>query len=538
MFFKMPQTLTKWLGKLGIVHQGEIFHNPDRSQLVTQAILAQEGQLTSHGALAVNTAPYTGRSPNDKYIVDDPTLTNQWWGDVNRPITKDSFAQLQNRIAAYFNNRRLYVIDAYVGADPGYRLGIRIVTEFAWQALAAQNLFIYNGNTLPDDPDITVLAAPDFNTQPEIDHTHSSAAICLDLKDKVVLITASKYFGEIKKSAFTLMNAYLPTLDVLPMHCSANVGEKGDVALYFGLSGTGKTTLSSTTDRKLVGDDEHGWTDDGIFNFEGGCYAKTIRLNPDLEPVIWQAVHQFGTILENVDISSKNHAVDFDSAKITENTRAAYPLTRVDNIIPEGSAGHPSNIFFLTADAFGVIPPIAKLDDDQILFYFLSGYTSKVAGTERGLGQKPEATFSTCFGEPFLPLTPDIYANLLKEKIDAHGSNTWLINTGWTGGDYNTGNRMPLRYTRHMVNWILSGDHESVGYHQDPIFNLSVPDHIDGIPEELLYPERTWNDQEYFKQVALELRLAFEDNFKNLEPFFKKLAQGSQIRFAVIPDPA
>lgn len=525
----MPQILTKWLEKLGIVHQGEIFHNPDRSQLVAQANLNQEGQLTSDGALAVITDPYTGRSPNDKYIVDDKTLKNLWWGDVNTPMSIESFSRLQHRITAYLSNRKLFIIDAFIGADPGYCLGIRVVTEFAWQALAAQNLFIYDGTALIDDPDITILAAPNFNTQPEIDQTRSSAAICLDLSKKVILIAGSKYFGEIKKSAFTMMNAYLPPFGILPMHCSANVGEKGDVALYFGLSGTGKTTLSSTSDRKLVGDDEHGWTENGIFNFEGGCYAKTIRLKPYLEPVIWQAVHQFGTVLENVDISLDNHQVDFDSAKITENTRAAYPLSRVDNIVPESTAGHPSNIFFLTADAFGVMPPIAKLDDEQILYYFLSGYTSKVAGTEQELGQEPEATFSTCFGEPFLPLTPDIYANLLKQKIDTHGSVTWLVNTGWAGGDYNTGFRMPLRYTRHMVNWILSGEHEGASYHKDPIFNLSVPDRIDGIPEDFLYPRRTWKDQEKFNKVANNLRISFEDNFKKFDQFMQKQTFASSI---------
>jgi phosphoenolpyruvate carboxykinase (ATP) len=321
--------------------------------------------------------------------------------------------------------------------------------------------------------------------------------------------------GKSKNQHFTVMNAYLPTLGVLPMHCSANVGEQGDVALYFGLSGTGKTTLSSTPDRKLVGDDEHGWTDHGIFNFEGGCYAKTIRLSPDLEPVIWKAVNQFGSVLENVVISPDDRIVDFDSAQITENTRGAYPLTKVDNIVPEGFAGHPSNIFFLTADAFGVMPPIAKLDPDQVLYYFLSGYTSKVAGTERELGQKPQATFSTCFGEPFLPLTPDIYANLLKEKITAHGSSTWLVNTGWTGGDFSTGYRMPLKHTRRMINWILSGEHQGANYHKDPIFNLSMPDHIEGVPDDLLDPRKTWKDNDEFLHVANELKQDFEENFQN-----------------------
>ncbi len=517
----MQQALTHWLEALGIIHQCDIHHNPHKSQLITQAVLDHEGIITQQGAFGVITSPYTGRSPNDKYIVEDETNPHLWWCEVNQPMAFATFIQLQHRLTAYLNNRKIFVIDAYIGADPEYRLSLRVVTEFAWQAIAVQNLFIYDGTKLTTEPDITILVAPGFNTQPEIDQTCSTAAICIDLKQKVVLIAGSKYVGEIKKSAFTIMNAYLPTVGVLPMHCSANVGKDNDVALYFGLSGTGKTTLSSTPDRKLIGDDEHGWTENGIFNFEGGCYAKTIRLNPQLEPVIWQAVNQFGSVLENVYISPDTHAVDFDSAHITENTRAAYPLTHVDNIIAEGYAGHPSHIFFLTADAFGVMPPIAKLEHDQVLYYFLSGYTSKVAGTERELGQKPQATFSTCFGEPFLPLTPDIYANLLKQKIDGHGVTTWLVNTGWTGGDYHSGYRMPLHHTRRMINWILSGGYQGVSYHNDPIFNLSVPDQIEGIPPDLLYPGRTWKDQAQFGQIARDLQHDFEENFEKFLPFLQ-----------------
>ncbi len=515
----MKQSLSQWLNELGIVHQAELFLNSSKSTLITEAVRNQEGQLTSEGAFAVDTSPYTGRSPDDKYILDDKDLANLWWGKVNRPIAPNDFDRLQNRITAYLSNRKLFIIDAFIGADPDYRLKIRVVTELAWQALAAQSLLIYDGNPHDDSPDVTVLTATGFNTQPEIDNTRSTAAICIDLRNKIVLVSASKYVGEIKKSAFTIMNAYLPTVDVLPMHCSANVGEKGDVALYFGLSGTGKTTLSSTNDRKLVGDDEHGWSKNGIFNFEGGCYAKTIHLNPELEPVIWKAVNQFGAVLENVVLPTNENKVDFDSSKITENTRGAYPLSVIDNIVPNGIAGHPSNIFFLTADAFGVMPPIAKLDPDQVLYYFLSGYTSKVAGTERGLGQQPQATFSTCFGEPFLPLTPGIYARLLKDRISTYGSTTWLVNTGWTGGDYNTGYRMPLKFTRHMINWILLGTHKNATYHKDPIFNLSVPDHIEGIPDDLLYPGKTWDDQTHFNKIANDLKLAFEENFKKFEPF-------------------
>jgi phosphoenolpyruvate carboxykinase (ATP) len=517
----MPQALTQWLEALGIVRQNEIIYNPNKAQLISEALKNDEGLLTSQGAFCAMTTPYTGRSPNDKYIVEDKDVPNLWWGDVNRPISLAAFTRLQNRLTAYLSNRKLFVIDCHIGADPNYRLSLRVVTELAWQALAVQNLFIYDGSKLTSQPDITILTATGFNTQPEIDGTRSSAAICIDLKQKVVLIAASKYVGEIKKSAFTIMNAHLPTLGVLPMHCSANVGTDGDVALYFGLSGTGKTTLSSTPDRKLIGDDEHGWTEDGVFNFEGGCYAKTIRLKQELEPVIWHSVHQFGSVLENVVIDPNTRQVNFDDARITENTRGAYPLSTVDNIIPEGFAGHPSNIFFLTADAFGVMPPIAKLDQDQILYYFLSGYTSKVAGTEREIGQKPQATFSTCFGEPFLPLTPNVYADLLKKKVDTHRSITWLVNTGWTGGDYNSGYRMPLRHTRRMINWILSGEHEHAKYHKDPIFNLSVPDQIEGIPPNLLYPGKTWENQDEFNRVARELEHDFELNFRKFHDFLE-----------------
>ena len=513
----MQQALTHWLEAIGILNQEKTFHNPDKAKLVTEAVLNQEGILSTDGALVVNTSPCTGRSSKDKFIVDDDQIPNLWWGEVNKPISKENFLNLQNRITAYLNNRRLYIIDGCIGTDERYRLTLRVVTEFAWQALAAQHLFITDDVQPFTEPDIAIFAVPGFNPLPEIDGVRSKVAVCLDLKEKIVLIAGSKYFGEIKKAAFTIMNAHLPSFGVLPMHCSANVDDSGDVALYFGLSGTGKTTLSSTPDRRLIGDDEHGWTDKGVFNFEGGCYAKTIRLDQDLEPVIYRAVNQFGAVLENVTISPETRKVDFEDGRITENTRAAYPLTSVKNIVPEGYAGHPTNIFFLTADAFGVMPPIARLDQEQVLFYFLSGYTSKVAGTERELGQKPQATFSACFGKPFLPLTPNIYADLLKDKIDKHGSITWLVNTGWTGGDYNTGYRMPLKYTRRMVRWILSGEHEDAIYHKDPIFNLSVPNHIEGMPDNFLYPGENWEDQELFKKYAKELKEDFDKNFQKFE---------------------
>ncbi len=515
----MAQTLKQWLESIGIQHQLAVCHNPDRSQLITDAIENHEGQLTHTGAFGVTTTPYTGRSPNDKFIVDNGGNSNLWWGDVNNKISPEAFTSLKKRITAYLSNRKLYVIDCFIGADIDYRLSVRVVAEFAWQALVAQNLFIYDGVPLTADPDLIILAVPDFKTHPEIDGVNSNAAISIDLSEKLVLVAGSGYAGEIKKSAFTVMNALLPKSDVLPMHCSANMGEEGDVALYFGLSGTGKTTLSSDPERKLIGDDEHGWGENGVFNFEGGCYAKTIRLDPQQEPVIWHAANQFGTVLENVRISPKDRDIDFNDSALTENTRAAYSLTQVENTVPSGEAGHPKNVFFLTADAFGVMPPIAKLDQDQAIYYFLSGYTSKIAGTERGLSKVPVATFSTCFGEPFLPLKPNIYADLLREKLGFHGSQVWLINTGWTGGDYNTGHRMPLPYTRRMVNWVLSDQHHDVDFHLDPIFTIQVPDEITGIPSELLYPEKTWQDKQAFTKIANQLKKDFEENFKKFEVF-------------------
>lgn len=515
----MAQLLTNWLKTHGIVHQQKVLHNPDRSILLTEALLNGEGELTHDGALAVSTTPYTGRSPNDKYIVGYEDQDNLWWGNVNQRMSPDVFKNLKSRMTGYLSNRTLYVIDAFIGADPKYQQSVRIITEYAWQAIASINLLLYSGATHTEEPDMVIFAAPGFQTEPEIDKVKSLAAIAIDLKQKMVLIAGSKYVGEIKKSAFTIMNAILPESNVLPMHCSANVGEDGDVALYFGLSGTGKTALSSTPDRRLIGDDEHGWGANGVFNFEGGCYAKTLRLNPEHEPIIWKAIHHYGTILENVVMDPETRQVDFDNGSVTENARGAYPLTYVDNYVPSGKADHPSNIFFLSADAFGVVPPIAKLNPKQAIYYFLSGYTSKVAGTERGLGQMPKATFSTCFGEPFLPLTPNIYADLLRSLIRKHNCNIWLVNTGWTGGNNETGKRMHLPHTRRMINWVLSGEHLSASFHIDPTFNLPVPDQIPGIPEDLFYPERTWKDQRSFLDTAQKLKQDFEHNFEKFKEF-------------------
>lgn len=508
----MDQALTHWLDALSIHTDNLILYNPDRPTLVVEALAHGEGELTSEGALDVLTAPYTGRSPKDKYLLADANRSDIWWSAINQPVTQSQFQALKGEITAYLSRQKLYIVDCLIGADPQFQKKIRLVTEYAWQALVAENLFIRPGVAHEAQPDITILAASGLQLPPDFQKSQSAAAVYLDLAQQVILIAGTKYAGEIKKSAFTIMNGVLPDSDVLPMHCSANVGTEGDVALYFGLSGTGKTTLSSTPDRTLIGDDEHGWGNNGIFNFEGGCYAKTIRLNRELEPMIWQATNHFGTVLENVILNPSTHIANFDDGSITENTRSAYPLTRIENSLPEGMAGHPKNIFFLTADAFGVLPPIALLNENEIAYYFLSGYTSKVAGTERGLGQQPEATFSTCFAEPFLPLKPSIYAQMLQRKVRQHGCRVWLVNTGWTGGDYHSGYRMPLPYTRQMVAWALSGS--PVSYHQDSVFDLMVPDGIPNIPTELLYPEQTWKDAAKFNEVAGQLRQKFEENIR------------------------
>ncbi|QRN83834.1 phosphoenolpyruvate carboxykinase (ATP) [Chloroflexota bacterium] len=511
----MDQALTHWLDAKSIHPNETVLYNPDRETLVREALLNHEGELTPEGALNVITAPYTGRSPKDKYLLNDGKQGDIWWGPINQPVDASQFEELQQTITEYLSRRKLYVVDCRIGADPQFQKKIRLVTEYAWQALLAENLFINAGLPHQTTPEITILAASSFQLPPEFQDSQSPAAVYLDLNKEVILIAGTKYGGEIKKSAFTVMNGILPKADVLPMHCSANVGPEGDVALYFGLSGTGKTTLSATPDRMLIGDDEHGWGKNGIFNFEGGCYAKTIRLNPELEPMIWKATNDTATVLENVVLDPKTHQPDFDDGTITENTRSAYPLTKIENSLLTGISGHPSNIFFLTADAFGVLPPIALLNEEEIAYYFLSGYTSKLAGTERGLGKQPKATFSTCFAEPFLPLKPSLYAQMLQEKVRQHACRVWLINTGWTGGDFHSGYRMPLPHTRSMVSWALSNP--EVSFHQDSVFGLSVPDEIPGVPSELLYPERTWADKEKFSEVSHQLKRKFEENFKRFD---------------------
>lgn len=484
--------------------------------LVERVVSRREGVLAHEGATVVRTGNYTGRAPNDKFIVrDGESAADVWWGKVNRPMPVEKFEQLYLRMTAYFQGRDIFVQDATVAAHPKYQLPIRVVTENAWHSLFARNMFI---RRRPDElpthvPEFTVLQAPGFRAIPEIDGTNSDIFVILNLEKRMILIGGTSYAGEIKKSIFTVLNYRLPKQGVLPMHCSANVGERGDVALFFGLSGTGKTTLSSDTERKLIGDDEHGWGEDGVFNFEGGCYAKVIHLRENLEPMIWRATRHFGTVLENVNISTESRRVNFDDNSFTENTRAAYPIGFLPNIVPEGHAKHPENVFFLTADAFGVLPPIAKLTPEQAMYYFLSGYTSKLAGTERGLGKEPQATFSSGFGAPFLPLHPKVYADLLGAKINKHNVNVWLINTGWTGGPYGVGERMALPSTRSMVSAALSGALNDVPLRVDPNFGLYVPEHCPGVPDVVLNPRQTWSDEEAYDRQARKLIGLFEENF-------------------------
>ncbi len=505
------------LDQQGLRNLKTIYWNLFPPELVEQIVHRGEGELARLGSVVVLTGQHTGRSPNDKFVVQDPSLTSGeiWWGKVNQPLSAEKYNALFTKMVAYLQGREVFVQDLIAGAHPAYQVPIRVISEKAWAALFAHNLFL----RLPVDkmqkhtPEYTVLHCPDFLADPAQDGTNSSTFIIVNFARRMVLIGGTSYAGEIKKSIFTVLNYVNPLRGVLSMHCSANVGARGDVALFFGLSGTGKTTLSSDPERQLIGDDEHGWADDGVFNFEGGCYAKTIRLRPNLEPLIWEATRRFGTVLENVVMDEKTRLVDFESDRYTENTRAAYPIDYVPNHVDEGYAGHPENIFFLTADAFGVLPPIARMSAEQAMYYFLSGYTSKIAGTEKGLGAEPQATFSTCFGSPFLPLHPNKYANLLGQKIARHKAKVWLINTGWTGGPYGVGERIKLPYTRAMVRAVLTGTIDESQLCRDDYFNLELPCHVPDVPDTLLRPENTWVDKQAYRAQAADLIARFERNF-------------------------
>lgn len=500
----------------GIRNTDTIFWTLHTPVLYEHAVNRREGRLAHLGPLVVRTGQHTGRSPKDKFVVQEPgSQEHVAWGKVNQPMAEANFDNLHRRLMAYLQSRELYVQDCFVGADADYRMPIRIITETAWHALFARNMFIQATDEALKRfvPEFTVIQAPNFHAIPEVDGTNSEVFIVVHFGRRLVLIGGTQYAGEIKKSIFSAMNYLLPFREVLPMHCSANYGPGGDVAIFFGLSGTGKTTLSTDPSRTLIGDDEHGWSDNGIFNLEGGCYAKTIRLSAEAEPDIYAATRKFGTILENVGFHPETGRIDLNDASLTENTRAAYPISHIERATRLGVGDHPTNIIMLTADAFGVLPPIAKLTPEQAMYHFLSGYTAKVAGTEKGITE-PEATFSACFGEPFMVHSPTVYAKLLGERIAQHKVDVWLVNTGWSGGPYGVGKRMNIGYTRAMVRAVLEGALSDVPTRHDAYFNLSVPRHCPGVPDAVLDPRRTWSDAAAYDAQAAKLAAMFEKNFK------------------------
>ncbi|WP_048601224.1 phosphoenolpyruvate carboxykinase (ATP) [Rubeoparvulum massiliense] len=499
-----------------LMESSRVSFNLPVSALIEKSLASKEASLAVNGALLATTGKYTGRSPHDKFIVQEASTGEKIaWGDVNKPFTQEKFEQLFQRVMAYLQNRDLYVFDGYAGADTTYRLPIRVINEFAWQNLFVHNLFIRpTAEELAEhQPEFSVIAAPGFKAIPEVDGTNSEAFIIINFEQRIVLIGGTSYAGEMKKSIFSVMNFLLPQRDVLSMHCSANMGEDGNVALFFGLSGTGKTTLSADPERHLIGDDEHGWSEQGVFNIEGGCYAKCIQLSAEKEPQIFNAI-RFGSVLENVDMDPVTRQLDYDSNRYTENTRTAYPINYIDNCVIPGVGGHPTAILFLTADAFGVLPPIARLTKEQAMYHFMSGYTSKLAGTERGITE-PQATFSTCFGAPFLPLDPSIYAKMLGDKMEKHQVEVFLVNTGWTGGPYGVGKRMNLAYTRAMVRAAIQGKLRNVAYETDPIFGLHIPTTCPDVPSEILQPRNTWQDKSEYDKYARMLANKFQENFKH-----------------------
>jgi len=491
--------------------------NLGTGRLTEMALQRQEGQLAGNGALVVRTGQFTGRSPKDKYIVRDAgTESKVAWGSVNTPLRPEEFEGIWTRVKEFLKGKEVFVADLKAGADPNYMMPIRVVSQRAWHNMFARQLFIKPElESLKDHkPEFTIVFAPEFNTNPATDGTKTETCIVIDFTKKLVLILGTFYAGEMKKSVFTILNYLLPERDVLPMHCSANIGSHNKVALFFGLSGTGKTTLSADPHRRLIGDDEHGWSDSGVFNFEGGCYAKCIHLTQEAEPQIFNAI-RFGCVLENVVIDPVTRLLDYDSEEYTENTRAAYRAQYIENAVIPGRGGQPSDVVFLTADAFGVLPPISRLTPAQAMYHFLSGYTARLAGTERGLGKEPAATFSSCFGEPFLPRSPLEYARMLGEKLEKTKARVWLVNTGWVGGPYGVGNRMKLAYTRTMVNAAIEGALNSVPGKKDPVFQVEVPEFCPGVPKEFLDARGMWADKAAYDAAAKDLAARFRKNFES-----------------------
>ena len=507
------------LDKHGIKGARAAHWNMAAPNLYEESIKRCEGLLAPGGALVVETGEYTGRSPKDKFIVEEATSRdNIWWGSVNQAISEEHYAAIRQKILDYYVDRDLFIQDSYAGADLDYRLNVRVVTETAWHALFTSNMFIRPADDAlaQFEPAFTILHAPGLNVDPATDGTNSDICVIMNFDAREVLITGTWYAGEIKKSVFSILNYLLPAQGVMPMHCSANIGDGGDAAVFFGLSGTGKTTLSADGSRILVGDDEHGWSNNGIFNFEGGCYAKAIRLSEEAEPEIYATTRRFGTVLENVVIDPVTRELDFDSEALTENTRVSYPIEFIPNISDTLTTGHPEHVTMLTADAFGVLPPISRMTPDQAMYHFLSGYTARVAGTERGVTE-PEATFSTCFGAPFMPRHPTVYAKLLGERIARHDTNCWLVNTGWTGGAYGVGSRMKIAHTRAMLRAALEGKLNDVPMTPDPNFGVLVPENCPDVPQDVLNPKTTWSDKSAYDKAAHHVARMFEENFKEFE---------------------
>ena len=507
----------------GLHDLGEVHWNLSTPGLYEWAVRRYEGQVAHLGPLVVSMGQHTGRAAKDKYVVDEPQTTQDvWWGKINVRYPEEKFNTLHNRMTAYLRGKTVFVQDCYAGADQQFRHPVRVINEYAWHNLFVRNMFIQ----MPRDrkiirhfvPDFTVLHCPNFNADPDDDGTRSGTFVALHLGKKLILIGGTAYAGEIKKSVFTALNYLLPGKEVLSMHCSANVSKDDpeDVAIFFGLSGTGKTTLSADPNRLLIGDDEHGWSDNGVFNFEGGCYAKVIRLSKEAEPEIYECTRRFGTILENVSLNPTLRRIDLDDSRLTENTRASYPLSHLPNIVPSRMAGHPKNVIMLTADAFGVLPPIARLSPEQAMYHFISGYTAKVAGTERGVTE-PVATFSACFGAPFMVRHPSVYAQLLADKIARHQTGCWLVNTGWTGGPYGTGSRMKIQHTRALLNAALTGVLDGVAMQEDPLFSFLVPTEAPGVPREILNPRNTWASPSDYDAQAKKLAGLFQENFVQFE---------------------
>ncbi len=507
------------LSGTGVRTVRRVHGNQTTPALVTEALLRHEGRLSVDGALMVSTGVHTGRSAQDKFVADEPSVTDDiWWGKVNQRMPVDRFNALKHRVQAYLQGQELFTQDLYAGADPDYRVRVRLVTTQAWTALFARNMFIRPPaeDLHGFEPDYVILHAPLFHTDPEVDGVRSATTIALSFEQKIILIAGTEYAGEVKKSIFTVMNWLLPAKGVMPMHCSANVGKDGDVALFFGLSGTGKTTLSSDPDRRLIGDDEHGWSPSGTFNFEGGCYAKVINLSKDAEPEIHAATHRFGSVLENVIGDTHGH-LDLTDASLTENTRSCYPVEFIPSVELSGQGGQPVNVFMLCCDAFGVLPPIARLTPAQAMYHFLSGYTAQVAGTEKGLGSEPKAIFSTCFAHPFLPRRPGVYGRMFAGLIARHGANCWLVNTGWSGGAFGTGKRMSIKVTRALLARALDGSLTRMEFTREPYFGLSIPATVPGIPGDVLNPRQAWTDKAAYDRSARSLTRRFEDNFRSFE---------------------